>query len=148
MPYATSEDITAIYGADLLARVGDHDFDGEVDAAAVAAALQRASDEIDSHIGVRHRLPLDATPPVLVQICVDIAVYRLAQSGAVRTDEDRTRYEDAVAHLARIAKGTATLALPEADPVDPTDPTAGQGPRPIVTSGPPRIFTRELLRGI
>lgn len=146
MPYAASADIEAIYGADLLSRVGDPDFDGVVDAAAVDAALQRASDEIDSFIGARHTLPLAATPPVLVQICVDVAVYRLAQSGAVRTDEDRTRYEDAVAHLGRIAKGTASLGLPAS--TDPDDPTADQGPRPIVTSGPARIFTRDLMRGV
>jgi phage gp36-like protein len=146
MAYATEADILTLYGPDLLARVADRDRDGTPDAAAVAGALDRASAEIDSHIGARYELPLAATPPVLVQLCVDIAVYRLAQSGAIRTEEDRTRYEDAVAHLGRIARGHATLALPEAG--DPDDPTEGLGPRPVVTSGPERVFSRDKLRGL
>lgn len=146
MPYAAPADIEAIYGADTLARVADRDFDGVADVAAVETALQRASDEIDAHLAARYELPLASVPPVLVQLCVDIALYRLAQSGAVRTDEDRTRYEDATALLGRIAAGKAALPLPPSG--DPDDPTADQGPRPIVTSGPERVFTREKMQGL
>ena len=65
----------------------------------------------------------------------------------VLTDEHRRRYEDATQHLARIAKGAATLVIPP-DPDAPVDPDAPEpaGPRPIVAEGPPRLFSREQMR--
>ncbi|SNR22893.1 DUF1320 domain-containing protein [Paracoccus sediminis] len=146
MSYATAPDIVDLYGPSAL-YVADRDNDGTVDAAAVDRALVSASDEIDSHVGVRHALPLAAVPGILRQHCVDIAVYRLALSADVLTEEHRRRYEDAVAHLRRIAEGKAALVLP-ADPDAPTDPDAPEmtGPRPIVASGPPRLFTRGAMR--
>lgn len=150
MSYASQADIEAIYGAAALAIVADRDGDGLADGPAVAAALGRASDEIDLHVGAAYALPLAATPPQLVQLAVDVALYRLALDAGVRTDEHRQRYEDAVAVLKRIAEGRARLTLP-ADPgaaPDPEDPTAGQGPRPIVTAGPERLFSRDTLRSL
>jgi len=151
MPYATQADIEALYGADALTGVADRDGDGVADAGAVAAALVRASDEIDLHVGAAYALPLAATPPQLVQLACDIALYRLALDGGVRTDEHRTRYDDAVAVLKRIADGKARLSFPPdpgAPPPDPGDPFSGQGPRPVVTAGPPRLFSRATLRDL
>lgn len=151
MSYAAQADIEALYGADALAGVADRDGDGLADAAAVTAALAHASDEIDLHVGAVLTLPLAATPPQLVRLAVDIALYRLALDGGVRTEEHRTRYEDAVATLKRIADGKARLSFPpdpDAPPPDPDDPFAGQGPRPVVTSGPERLFSRAQLRDL
>lgn len=146
MPYAAALDIVALYGPSAL-YVADRDNDGVADAAAVDRALVSASDEIDSHVGVRHALPLAAVPGILRQHCVDIAVYRLALSADVLTEEHRRRYDDAVAHLRRIAEGKATLVLP-VDPDAVADPDAPEmaGPRPIVSGGPPRLFTRDAMR--
>lgn len=151
MAYAAQADIEALYGADALAGVADRDGDGVADGAAVAAALTSASDEIDLHVGAAYALPLAATPPQLVRIAVDIALYRLALDGGVRTEEHRVRYDDAVATLKRIADGKARLSFPpdpNAPPPDPDDPFAGQGPRPVVISGPPRLFSRAQLRDL
>ncbi len=151
MPYAAQSDIEALYGADALVAVADRDGSGAADPDAVAAALVRASDEIDLHIAAAHQLPLPATPPQLVQLAVDIALYRLAQTADVRTDEHRLRYEDAVGALKLIAAGRARLTLP-ADPQapdpDPDDPFAGQGPQPVVISGPERLFSRDKMQGL
>lgn len=148
MAYATEQDIVDLYGADALVAVADRDFDGVADAAAVARALDDATGEMDLHIGARYDLPLPNVPASLRRICIDIAMYRLATNGGSLTDEHRTRYEDAVATLKRIAEGKAALTF-EPDPdADPLDPTLTQGPRPIITSGPPRLFSREKLRDI
>lgn len=141
MPYATPEDIVTLYGSAAL-YVADHDRDGEADDTAVLRALQSASDEIDSFIGVRYRLPLAHVPGILRNHCVDIAVYRLALSADVLSEEHRRRYEDAIAHLKRLADGKATLVFP----ADPEAPDEGTGPRPIVSEGPPRLFSRAQMR--
>lgn len=146
MAYASWQNITELYGQAAL-YVADHERDGAPDYDAVERALQSASDEIDSYVGVREKLPLPAVPGILRQHCVDIAVYRLALSADVLTDEHRRRYEDAIAHLKRISEGKATLVIP----VDPDAPPeegdlAGSGPRPIVAAGPPRLFSREQMR--
>lgn len=145
MAYATRQNIVDLYGEDALF-AADRDGDGVTEDAAIDAALARASSEIDTYIGVRYELPLAANPDSLIQPCVDIALYRLAHDAAARSDEDRTRYEDAVKFLTRISKGEATLNLP---PPGEGEPGADlEGPRPIVTSGPPRIFSRDETRGL
>lgn len=141
MIYAAQADIEALYGSDALF-VADRDGDGTVDAPAVARALASASAEIDSYLAVRYELPLPGTHDILVQICVDIALYRLANAGDVMTSEHRQRFEDALASLERISKGRMALQLP----VDAGDPDAPAGPRPIVSAGPPRLFSRTSLR--
>lgn len=144
MPYATDADIVDLYGPDALV-VADRDGDGMAESPAVARALSSATDEIDSYLGVRYAVPLAHVPGVVRQACVDIALYRLALSADVLSDEHRRRYEDALAHLRRIAKGEATLVLP-AVPGDP--PPGDNSPQPIVTGGPPRLFSREKMRDL
>ncbi|MBR3371175.1 MAG: DUF1320 domain-containing protein [Rhodobacteraceae bacterium] len=144
MAYATPADIADIYGPDALL-VADRDGDGMAETAAVARALTAASEEIDSHIGVRYRLPLPAVPGLLRQLAVDIALYRLAATADVQSEIHRTRYEDARATLKRLAEGKAALVLP---PEPQAEPTPDTSPRPIVTGGPDRIFSREKMRGL
>ncbi|HAW49166.1 MAG TPA: DUF1320 domain-containing protein [Roseovarius sp.] len=144
MAYATQSDIETLYGADALA-VADRDGDGVADAATVSRALEAASAEIDSYVGVRHDLPLEGAHPVLTQYCVDIALYRLSVAATYVTEEGRQRYEDAIAALKRIAKGEQHLAIP-ADPE--SDEADFESPSPIVSGGPERAFSREKTRGL
>lgn len=149
MPYATQADITELYGANALV-VADHNRDGIVDTAAVARALDMASGEMDTYLGRRYTLPLPVTPSHLVQLCVDIALYRLALSQDVASQEHRTRYEDALSVLTKIATGTIALVLPASDPGGGTGGEVPEvtGPQPIVVGGPERLFTREKLRDL
>lgn len=151
MPYASRSDIVEIYGEQALV-AADRDRDGVADAPAIERALVSASDEIDSHIAVRYPLPLAAVPGILRQLAVDVAVYRLAQTADVLTEEVRQRYEDAVAHLRRIAEGKAALVLPPAEPGEGGEEEDAEGlgdsPQPIVTAGPPRLFSRERMRDL
>ncbi len=107
--YATQDDIAALYGQELLAIVGDRAGDGTIDAEAVTAALEMATSEIDTYLAARYNVPLASVPPYIKQICIDIAVYRLAHSDAPRTEEMRRRYEDAIRFLTAFAKGTVEV---------------------------------------
>lgn len=146
MIYATKQDIIDLHGEDALI-VADRDGDGQTDEAAIDAALLRASDEIDAYIGARHELPLPIAPPVLVNPCVDIALYRLVRDPGMRTEEDRTRFKDAIAFVKDIAEGRARLNLP-APENDAEDGVVLEGPQPIVQEGPERIFSRTAMRDL
>lgn len=150
MPYASQSDIVDLYGANALV-VADRDGDGVADADAVARALILSSGEMDTYIGRRYSLPLAAlTPPSaahLTQLCVDIAVYRLALSQDVATTEHRVRYDDALSVLTKIADGRAALSLAPAAPGEEGTPEV-TGPQPIVAGGPPRLFSREQMRDL
>ncbi|MOA13986.1 hypothetical protein D3C78_1340600 [compost metagenome] len=83
-----------------------------IDAGVIEQATADATAEIDSYVGTRHRLPLAVIPEVLVRLCGDIALYRLSAEAGSGTEEKRTRYEDAVALLRRIASGEVSLGMP------------------------------------
>jgi phage gp36-like protein len=141
MAYATTQDIIDRYGEDLLLVLADRDNDGEADADVTARALTDADAEIDLHLAAIYDLPLSPVPASLVQIAVDVAVYRMCTSDALVTDEIRRRYEDARSTLRRIAKKEISLgAVPES--------TGGTATSPAIVSGPPRVFGRGRNGGI
>jgi phage gp36-like protein len=102
-----------------------------------------ASSEIDASLAVRYDLPLAGTHDILTQYCVDIALYRLAGSSATMTEELRQRYEDAMKGLADIATGKKRLNIA----AEPGEDTSESGPNPVTIGGPPRLFSREKMRG-
>lgn len=113
--YATVQDIVDRHGEAALLVVADRDDNGMVDPAVVGRALTDATSEIDTYLSLKYDLPLAEVPPVLVRICVDIAMYRLSPDAETDTDERRQRYEDAVDLLKRLATRTARLDLAETD---------------------------------
>ena len=150
MAYATRTDIEDLYGAAAL-YVADRDGDGVPEDAAIDRALDDASSEIDAYLRVLYDTPVSPVPQLLVQLACDVALYRLAQTGDVRTEEHRTRYDDALRTLARLAKGDMKLPPPPPPPADPTDPDAPvplDGPRVIVAAGPERLFSRDQTRDL
>ena len=135
MAYATTQDIIDRYGEDQLLVLADRDGDGEADAEVTARALADADAEIDLHVGAVYDLPLASVPAGLVQVAVDIAVYRMCNSDALVTEEIRRRYEDARATLRRIAKREVSLGpVPEA--------SGGTAKAPAIVHGPRRVFGR------
>lgn len=112
MVYATQLDLENVYGAALVAKLADHDGDGVADQPAIDDALTSASSIIDAYIGRRYVVPISPPTPVVRDLAVDIAWYRLAYSRLKQTAEMRLRYEDAIKLLESIAAGTAGIALP------------------------------------
>ena len=141
MSYASQQDITDLYGAELLDLISDLDGDGSADPDVVAKGLNNASALIDTHISARFELPLSSVPEVLVSLCVDIAVYQIAATADRGTDEYRQRYEDAISLLKRIADGKAGLGI-----ASPSAPEANS--QTVLTSGPGRVFSRDSLKGM
>ncbi|MGE4526824.1 MAG: gp436 family protein [Rhodospirillaceae bacterium] len=141
MPYATQADIVDAYGIDLLSVVADRNDDGEIDTTAVERALTAATSIIDAHVLARFPSPWPEVPGLVRDLCIDIALYKMSGEGRGLTDERRTRYEDALAFLKRVADGKADLGLPgsAAAPV-----RAGA----VVASGERRRFSRTSLRGL
>jgi phage gp36-like protein len=86
-------------------------------------------------------------PDHLTTMCVDIAIYRMALSADVLTTEHRTRYEDALSTLKKIAEGKASLAFTPVAPA-PGEPAVSTSPKPIVVGGPERLFSRDQMRGL
>ena len=146
MAYATRTDIEDLYGAAAL-YVADRDGDGVPEDAAIDRALDDASSEIDAYLRVLYDTPVSPVPQLLVQLACDVALYRLAQTGDVRTEEHRTRYEDALKTLGRLAKGEMKLPPPPLS-TDPDAPVPLDGPRVIVAAGPARLFSRDETRGL
>jgi phage gp36-like protein len=139
MAYATSSNITARYSNAELLIVADRDGNGTADTDIITTALSDASAEIDAHLSLRYALPFTSIPAVLVRICVDIAMYRMAENAAAMTDERRRRYDDAIAFLKMLANGDLTLGADE-----PTD----SAPNEILHETESRVWTRTLGRGL
>lgn len=118
--YASKADIDALYGERLLARIVDRDDDGEADTTGVEAALLSADRLIDGYVGSAYTLPLPSIPPILTELAIDIAVYRVSLELGSRTDEMRIRYDDAVCRLKDISNGKLTLAFPAVGTGDPS----------------------------
>ena len=114
MPYCTQDDLIDAYGEEELKRTQPLDDLGVdpviLDTAAVASAIQSATDEINTYVMTRYRLPLgDTEAALLKRRCIDIAMYYLAHCPAGENDTRRRRYEDAVEWLTMLAEGKVLL---------------------------------------
>lgn len=114
MPYASLADLIERFGSDDVTVAADRDRDGEPDAGVVDAALEDASAEIDSYLAQVYRLPLPSVPRLVRRLACDIAFHRLSPEADTSTEYRRTRYDEAVSLLKRIAKREVSLGLPEA----------------------------------
>lgn len=115
MPYATQADIVALYGEQTLVRVADKNKDRVADPEVVSAGLQAADDTINMYLSAQYGVPLPYVSGGMRKIAIDIAVYTMAFDQAVRTEEMRLRYEDAIAQLKMIAKGDIGIGAPPQD---------------------------------
>lgn len=75
----------------------------------IEEALQDASEEIDSYIAVRYKLPLPQTPSTLKRIACNIVRYRLYFQRP--TEEIENRYKAEIDFLKRVADGKAVLNI-------------------------------------
>jgi phage gp36-like protein len=131
--YATTTELTNYLGEDEYLRVADRDGSGVVDSDAVTLALSDASSIADSYL--TRWLPITDIPSALRRAVMAIAVYSLA--GNTQTDDQRRRYEDAIAWLRDVASARASLGIPPAD----VSSSAGS----IAYSTGTRVMTRTAL---
>src|SRR5690349_11238059 len=134
MGYATQEDIEELYGPDLLVRVGDYNKDVQPDDDVIENGLQNADDVCNAYLSANYSVPVTPPPGVIRTCAIDIAVYKMALGRSSRTDEMRIRYEDALALLDKISKGTVGLGLP---PV--TSTTTDANGNPVTTTIDPNV---------
>lgn len=121
--YATKTDIVNLYGAMLLDLIADRNNDGRSEDSVVAAALTASTEEINGFLSQRYTLPIEPTPPMFKQFCIDMAVYRMTPLDDARTEEMRKRYDDAIKRLTMIANGDLGIGIPE----DEVDQPGGKG---------------------
>lgn len=140
MPYASLDDLTDRYGERLLRALTDRaDPPAEaIDPAVVDRALADTDALIDAHIAGRYALPLAEVPPVLRDIALSIAIWRLhtfEPDAKIEAD-----YRDALKLLRDIAQGAARLPVAGAEAAG----TGGTGARLTDRARP---LTAENLRG-
>ncbi len=142
MTYATRDDLVTAYGQDMVDRLSIRmeDPDGSQ---TVARALNYSDGLIDAQLSVKFVLPLPVVPQLLVDVAVDLAIGRMADSPDIATDEIRRREERARADLKAMADGRMNLGLPAKGPSDSPQPVLAR-----IQGGGDRLFTREDLRGL
>lgn len=111
----------------------------------ITAAITDAGAEIDGYLAKRYPVPLPKVPANIAKIAKDIAAYNLVSRigvGGKENERENTyweRYKSAIRFLELLAKGTADLGI--------TPPTK-QAASGFKMSGPPRLFSRNSLKGM
>lgn len=141
--YASQEDMIARFGEAKLVQLTDRAQPPTdvIDSPVLDAAISDASEVIDSYVAGRYQVPLSPVPAPVRRWCADISVYYLHSSGV--PEHIRTAYEDALAALKDVAKGTIQL---QAAGVETSAPVATGG-GDIQQAGPRRLFSAASLRG-
>lgn len=134
--YATAADMVRQFTHREVLALTDPEDTGEIDPVILDGALRAASDEIDSYVGGRYRLPLDPKPAHLTRICCDIARYVLTGDIRQETEVINERYKAAVRFLELVASGKVTLG-----PARDGAITSADGSVQFIQGG--RVFGRQ-----
>ncbi|MEQ1967365.1 phage protein Gp36 family protein [Xenorhabdus nematophila] len=138
--YATQHDMILAFGERECRNLCDPEMTGQIDEAVMAAALTRASAEIDGYLVGRYATPWPDTPRILVGRCCDIARYHLTTAHRVMSDEIRQRYEDAIRFLEKVAAGQISLGRADNGQIIQSTPQMAFG-------SSPRQFGRDATGG-
>lgn len=140
MTYATLEQLTERFGERMLRQLTDRGeiATGAIDAGVVDRALADTDAVIDGYVAGRYALPLSEVPPLLVDLALVIAIYKLHPAAPEPKIKDD--YEFALKSLAQIANGTVRLPAQGIEP-------ASSGAAGVVTMDRERDFTPDNLRG-
>lgn len=116
MPYSTLADLIAQYGEPMLREATDRGevATGEIDAAAIDRAIASADALIDGYLKVRYALPLVATPAIVQELSMTIALYKAHPN--VASEKVRKDFEDAMKMLDKISAGTIRLDVAGVEP--------------------------------
>ena len=140
MSYATQAELVERYGASMIIDLSDRAEPpaGAIDATVVTRALTDADAMIDGYLKGRYALPLAATPPLVKDLALAIAAYKLHRN--VASDKIRQDYEDAMRALREIAAGTIRLDVAGIEP-------AASGSSGVRTSDRARDLTPNSMKG-
>jgi len=140
MSYANEAQLVERYGFPAIMALTDRGAyaTGAIDSAVVDRALADTDALIDGYLRNRYELPLIAVPPLLTDVALTIAFYRLHI--AQPDDKVVADYRDASALLDRIAKGAVALPIGSAVP----SVTAGSGAR---VTDRERPISAETMKG-
>lgn len=141
MPYATSDDLVAKFGAAQLKLYADRNGDGVVDADVVASAIAEADAVVNLHVRGKYALPLSPVDPIITSIVCDLARRNLYGNATEVPDSVMSADKAARDLLKLIAKGEVSLA---AAPASPSEPAGSLG---VETAGDAPFFTRDNLKG-
>lgn len=140
MTYCTLEQLTDRYTQRLLLQLTDREQPpaGEIDTDAIDRAIADAEAMIDGYLAVKYQLPLSDVPPMVRDLCLEIAIYKLHP---FEPDPKIIRdYEQALKTLLQVSKGDVKLPLAGAEP-------AAAGNSGVVTNDRQRPFTEDNLTG-
>lgn len=146
MSYAGLQDMIDLYGEQQVCVAAGKNREGNLDIDAVVKSCDSATAEINTYLAARYTLPLSETPPVLKNLCIDVALYRVSLSAGKATNQKRQRYEDAINLLKRIGEGKADLDLVSDGGGNENGDQSS--PKAAFQSGPPRLFDREKMGGL
>lgn len=140
MSYTSQSLLTERFGAALLVQLTDRAAvpTGLVDPVVVGRAVSDTDAVIDGYLAGRYVLPLGATPPLVADLALSIAIYKLhpfAPDPKIEAD-----YKDAVKALEAIAKGVIRLPIAGVE-------VAGNENDGVVTIDRTRDMTPENMRG-
>ncbi len=140
MTYCTQAQLEERYGGEMLKQLTDRSVPklGVIDADVVNRALADADAEIDGYLAVRYALPLSSTPPLLTDIALRVAIYKL--HAKVMQDKIKADYELARADLLRIAKGDIVLQVAGVQP-------AAGGSADVRVTDSAKDMSRETMKG-
>jgi len=138
--YCTQAELADRYGAGMLIELTDRADPptNAIDAAAVARAIDDASALIDGYLKGRYALPIADTPPLLRDLALTIAIYKMHAGSA--GDKIRKDYDDALRTLTQIANGLVRLDVAGVEP-------AASGATGVRVTDRERDLTPDNLRG-
>ena len=112
MAYSTKSDILDQLDEDSLIQLTDDEGTGAVDDDKVDKAISGADAKIDSYCQSRYAIPLSPVPATILDISVDIAIYKLYSRRADTIPEiRRDNYKDAIRFLEKVAEGKIDLGV-------------------------------------
>jgi phage gp36-like protein len=138
--YCTLQQLIDRFGEPMLVELTDRAEEptGEVDSDVVDRAIADTGALIDGFLAPRYALPISETPPLLTDLGLAIALYKLHRQ--VASDKVRRDYEDALRVLRDLSTGTVRLDVAGAEP--PASGTSG-----VRTNDRDRDMTPDNLRG-
>lgn len=138
--YCTLDDILAMIDEEDVISYTDDVGSGVMATRVTDKAISGADALINSYLAKRYNVPVDPVPEIIVELAVDIAIYKICSRRSQAPEERRQKYDDAVKYLDKIASGKAVL------PGAALVPASSSSGVVNITSGP-RIFGRDSLKG-